>query len=77
MREVTFKLVDHFDTSAPVLTADHMGDGMFVVAEQMEDGQTERVCLTVAQIAELYRRANLIYGGRGVGDMASAEHSAL
>jgi hypothetical protein len=71
MREVSFRLVDHFDPSAPVLSADHMGDGMFVVVEQLEDGQSERVCLTVAQIAELYRRASLIYGTRGISDMAS------
>ena len=70
MSEMSFRLVDHFDSEAPALSVDHMGDGMFVVTETLEHGQTERICLTVAQIAELYTRASKIYGTRGVSDMA-------
>ena len=70
MSEKSFRLVDHFDSDAPILSVDHMGDGMFVVTEKLEDGQSERVCLTVAQIAELHMRASKIYGERGMSDMA-------
>jgi hypothetical protein len=70
MSEMSFRLVDHFDSDAPILSVDHMGDGMFVVIEKLEDGATERVCLTVAQITELYTRASRIYGTRGMADMA-------
>ena len=70
MSEMSFRLVDHFDPDAPSVSADHMGDGMFVVTEKLEDGQTERVCLTVAQITQLYTRASKLYGGRGVGEMS-------
>ncbi len=70
MSEKSYRLVDHFDSDAPILSVDHMGDGMFVVTEKLEDGQSERVCLTVAQITELHMRASKIYGTRGMSDMA-------
>ncbi len=62
MKEMSFRLVDHFDQDAPAISVDHMGDGMFVLTEALEDGHSERICLTVGQISELYARANLIYG---------------
>lgn len=64
MTEMSFSLVDHFDPDAPAISADHMGDGMFVLTEALEDGRTERVCLTVGQISELFTRANFLYGAR-------------
>lgn len=62
MPEMSFRLVDHFDPDASTVAVDHMGDGMFVLVESLEDGHSERVCLTVGQISELYARASLIYG---------------
>lgn len=76
MSEMSFRLVDHFDLEAPILSVDHMGDGMFVVTEKLEDGQTERVCLTVAQVAELYTQASKIYGTRGMSDMAKGSFAS-
>jgi len=61
MTETSFDLVDHFDSDAPAIIADHMGDGMFVLTEALENGQSERVCLTVAQISELHTRASALY----------------
>ncbi len=69
---MSFKLLDHFDPDAPIVSADHMGDGMFVVIETLEDGQTERVCLTVAQISELFTQASKLYGARGLSDTPRA-----
>ena len=70
MSEMSFRLVDHFDSEAPILSVDHMGDGMFVVSEKLEDGQTERVCLTIAQIAELHLQASQIYGRCNIAEVA-------
>jgi hypothetical protein len=71
MTEMSFNLVDHFDSDAPSVSADHMGDGMFVLTETLDDGQTERVCLTVAQISELFTRASVLYSSRAVKDEAA------
>lgn len=71
MTEMSFSLVDHFDPDAPTISADHMGDGMFVLTETLEDGESERVCLTVAQISELFTRASVLYGSRTVKDEAA------
>ena len=65
MQETSFSQVDQFAPGAPTVSADHMGDGMFVLTEALEDGQSERVCLTVGQIAELFMRAKVLYGAQG------------
>lgn len=71
MTEMSFSLIDHFDPDAPDISADHMGDGMFVLTETLEDGQTERVCLSVAQISELFTRASVLYSSQAVKDQAA------
>jgi hypothetical protein len=70
MTDMSFTLVDSFDTDAPAISADHMGDGLFVLTEQLDDGKCERVCLTVAQIDELYARVCELYGERDLARMA-------
>jgi len=70
MAEMSFGLVDAFDAEAPLVSADHMGDGQFVLTERLEDGKVERVCLTVAQIDELYARVCELYGDTNLSRIA-------
>lgn len=70
MIDMSFTLVDSYDADAPIVCADHMGDGLFVVTEQLDDGKFERVCLTVAQIDELYARVCELYGDRNIPKFA-------
>jgi len=74
MSDLNFLLVDHFDSEAPALAAEHMGDGMFVITEKLEDGLSERICMTIGQIAELYATASSLYGQKGLADVARGSY---
>lgn len=63
MNSLSFYLPDAGE-DVPVVRADDMGEGTWLLTEMLEDDDTgtERVCLTSAQIGYLYARDRERYG---------------
>ena len=50
------------DEEAPIVRADDIGDGTWLLTETIEDDEAESVCLTFAQLSYVYARACERYG---------------